>query len=92
MSNKDRSDFREIWTHDSAVALIKDTLRRFGTELGAEVEEHIYDSNKPDGTIKVKVARNNTFQIIRYGLPDDRDELRQMAIAALEPHSVWKNV
>ena len=85
MSQKNPADFREVHTHDAAHRLIRD----FVEKEGGEVLSHRYESTKPDG--KVLVGYQDATHCIRYGLPDDRDELRRLAIAALEPPTEWKS-
>lgn len=88
---KSERDFREVWTHDAAYRLIRDTVLTHGARLGAKVDGHRYESSSPHGAVSVSVQAYHTAQTVRYGLPDDRDALRQMAIAALEPPEQWKS-
>ncbi|MHC4644072.1 MAG: hypothetical protein ACYTBJ_01125 [Planctomycetota bacterium] len=82
---KNDSDFREIWTHEGAHGLIKEIVEKHG----GKVLSHVYESTDPHGVVKVR--KGTAFQSIRYGLPDDRDQLKHMAIAALEPPEQWKS-
>ena len=91
MSAKNPSDFAEVWTHEGARGIVEDVLRTHGRRIGAKICKHRYDSAKPDGVVMVLIEKNNTTQLIRYGLPDDAEELRKLAVAALEPSHLWKS-
>jgi hypothetical protein len=84
------ADFREVHTHEAAKAIVKDILETHGSKLGAKITEHKYESTSPHGAIHVAVEKHGTFQVVRYGLPDDRDELRKFTLATLEPAHEWK--
>lgn len=84
--SKPKTDFREVWTHDAAYRLIRDLI----TAHGGKVLSHRYESSSPDG--KVLVDYKNATHSIRYGLPDDRDELKRMVLHAMEDPSRWKSM
>lgn len=87
---RNSTDFCEVWTHDGARGIIEDTLRQFAGSVRAKIVKHRYDAAKPDGVVMVLIEQNNTTQLVRYGLPDDAEELRKLAIACLEPSHQWK--
>lgn len=84
-------EFREVFTHDAVKSLVEDVLATHGSKVGAKIIDHRYNSSNPHGSILVGVEKTHAQQTIRYGLPDDRDEIRSMTLAALEPVEEWKS-
>lgn len=63
--------------------------RELCEQYGAELVGHRYDGETPRGTLQIRKAMGSTA--IPYGLPDDRDELRKLIVAACnESTAQWK--
>jgi hypothetical protein len=78
--------FREILSHDQAIALVRDIVDAHG----AEIQGHNYDPMDPAGTVQVQ-TKTGGHTAIPYELPDDRKELREMAIVALANPKDWQH-
>lgn len=81
----DIRDFRQVTTHGNVGTMARDLCE----EYGAELVGHRYNAEEPRGTLQIRRAMGSSA--LPYGLPDDRDELKRLIVAACnEPVSQWK--
>ena len=82
-----RYDFPQVQTHEQVEGLIRDFVRRHAGATSWKVWPK-YEPQNNHGSVFIQFGDNR--QQIPYGLPDDRDELLDLAKGALNDMERWK--